>query len=451
MADSVGRVLGDRYRLIRPLGVGASAHVFAAEDVRLRRRVAVKVLHPALAGEEAFLRRFARESQAVASLRHPNILRVYDWGEDGGAPYLVMELLEGGSLRSMLDRGARLSPAQAAAVGADAARALDYAHRQGLVHRDIKPANLLFDEEGRVSIADFGLARALAEATWTEPAGAVVGTARYASPELVRGEHLDSKADVYSLALVLVEAITGQVPFASDTAFGTLMARVGRSLEVPDPVGPLKPVLEQAGAAEAAERLDAGALARALDSVSTRLPFPAPLSLAGPLPGGPVRARRRPARPNCPGRPRPFFDGAEWGDPTPAGHRRPRTRAAPHPSAPHFRPRRPVPRQPAPGPGPIRLHLAPAEAPDRGPAAPVRPEPGRVQTHPVADPPPAGRARGSAGGDREPGGAWSGRPDRRLRWSLLVLLGGGSWPPGLGAAWVLLSGPPEAGWSRSRT
>jgi len=129
---------------------------------------------------------------------------------------LVMELLEGGSLRSMLDRGARLSLAQAAVVGADAARALDYAHRQGLVHRDIKPANLLFDEEGRVSVADFGLARALSEAAWTEPAGAVVGTARYASPELVRGEHLDSKADVYSLALVLVEALTGTVPFVAD-------------------------------------------------------------------------------------------------------------------------------------------------------------------------------------------------------------------------------------------
>src|SRR5579859_7765257 len=232
IADSVGRVLGDRYRLTRPLGTGASAHVFVAEDVTLRRRVAIKLLHPALAGDEGFLRRFRREAQAVASLRHPNILRVYDWGEDHGSPYLVMELLEGGSLRSMLDRGALLSPAQAAAVGADAARALDYAHRHGLVHRDIKPANLLFDDEGRVSVADFGLARALAEATWTEPMGAVVGTARYASPELFRGEHLDSKADVYSLALVLVEAMTGQVPFVADTAFGTLMARVGRSLEV---------------------------------------------------------------------------------------------------------------------------------------------------------------------------------------------------------------------------
>jgi serine/threonine-protein kinase len=314
-AESVGRVLGDRYRLTRPLGVGASAHVFAAEDVRLRRRVAVKVLHPALATEEAFLRRFRREAQGVAALRHPNIMRVYDWGEDGGSPYLVMELLEGGSLRSMLDRGALLSPAQAAAVGADAARALDYAHRHGLVHRDIKPANLLFDEEGRVSIADFGLARALAEATWTEPAGAVVGTARYASPELVRGEHLDSKADVYSLALVLVEAVTGQVPFVADTAFGTLMARVGRSLEVPDETGPLKPALESAGAADPAARVDAAGLARDLDAVGAKLPFPAPLSLGGPIESGLVE-RDDLSPTELPGRPR-LFDRTEWEDDEP--------------------------------------------------------------------------------------------------------------------------------------
>ena len=312
IADSVGRVLGDRYRLTRPLGVGASAHVFAAEDVQLRRRVAVKLLHPGLAGEEAFLRRFQREAQAVASLRHPNILRVYDWGQDRGSPYLVMELLEGGSLRSMLDRGARLTPAQAAAVGADAARALDYAHRQGLVHRDIKPANLLFDEEGRVSVADFGLARALAEAAWTEPVGAVVGTARYASPELVRGEHLDSKADVYSLALVLVEALTGTVPFVADTAFGTLMARVGRPLEVSEEAGPLKPVLEAAGATDPAGRLDAAALARALDSLSAKLPFPAPLSLGGPLESGFVE-RDDISPTELPGRPK-LFDRAEWED-----------------------------------------------------------------------------------------------------------------------------------------
>ena len=307
IADSVGRVLGGRYRLTRPLGVGASAHVFAAEDVQLRRRVAVKVLHPALAGEEAFLRRFRREAQAVAALRHPSILRVYDWGEEDGSPYLVMELLEGGSLRSMLDRGVLLSPAQAAAVGADAARALAYAHRQGLVHRDIKPANLIFDDEGRVSVADFGLARALAEASWTEPAGAMVGTARYASPELVRGEKLDSRADIYSLAIVLIEATTGEVPFAADTAIGTLMARVGRPLEVPERTGPLKEVLEAAGRMDPESRLDASGLASALDRVAAAMPPPAPLPLANPLQSGLVE-RDDLSPTEYPGRPR-LFDG----------------------------------------------------------------------------------------------------------------------------------------------
>ena len=283
IADSVGRVLGDRYRLIRPLGTGASAHVFVAEDVSLRRRVAIKVLHPALAGDEAFLRRFRAEAQVVAALRHPNILRVYDWGEDGGAPYLVMELLEGGNLRSLLDRGHLLTPAQAAAVGSDAAKALDYAHRRGLVHRDIKPANLIFDDEGRLTVADFGLARALAEATWTEPAGAVVGTARYAAPEQARGEMLDSRADVYSLALVLIEATTGRVPFVADTTIGTLMARLDRDVSVLEELGPLGPALAAAGTADPGRRVDAAELAHSLDTAAARLPPPAPLPLAAPL------------------------------------------------------------------------------------------------------------------------------------------------------------------------
>jgi serine/threonine-protein kinase len=290
IADSVGRVLGDRYRLTRPLGVGASAHVFVAEDVSLGRRVAIKVLHPALAGDEGFLRRFRAEAQVVASLRHPNILTVFDWGEDGGSPYLVMELLEGGSLRALLDRGILLTAEQAASVGSDAARALDYAHRRGLVHRDIKPANLIFDDEGRVTVADFGLARALAEATWTEPAGAVVGTARYAAPEQVRGEKLDSRADVYALALVLVEATTGTVPFATDTTLGTLMARVERPLPVPPAAGLLVPVLEAAGTVDPSERLDAAAFAYELDRLAARLPVPAPLPLAGPVYTGRVES-----------------------------------------------------------------------------------------------------------------------------------------------------------------
>src|SRR5688500_3297160 len=244
-----GRVLGGRYAVGPALGVGASATVHEAIDTTLGRRVAVKVLHAALAADEGFLARFRAEARAAAALSHPNILRVYDWGEGPEQPWLVSELMTGGSLRDMLDRGHLLTVAQARRLGSEAASALDHAHRRGLVHRDIKPANLLFDEDGRVVIADFGLARALAEAAVTEPSGALLGTARYASPEQARGLSVDGRADVYALALVLSEAVTGKVPFSADTTIATLMARVGNALPPPVEMGPLTPALARAGRA----------------------------------------------------------------------------------------------------------------------------------------------------------------------------------------------------------
>ncbi len=281
MTDQVGRVLGGRYRLIAPIGSGASALVFLADDTRLRRRVAVKVLHQGLADDEAFLRRFRAEAQSAAALNHPNVLAVYDWGDDHREPYLVTEYLGGGSLRGMLDAGRRLSLSQALVVGLEAARALDYAHNRGFVHRDIKPANLLFGDEGRLRIGDFGLARALAEAAWTEPAGAMIGTARYACPEQARGQLVDGKGDVYSLGLVLIEAVTGWVPFTADTTIATLMARVDTPVAVPDELGPLRGILERAGRPDPSERPDAGEFAVRLLATSAHLDPPAPLSLAG--------------------------------------------------------------------------------------------------------------------------------------------------------------------------
>src|ERR1700689_138182 len=194
ITESVGRVLGKRYRLLSAVGAGASAQVFLAEDVSLRRHVAVKVLQPGLADDEAFLKRFRAEARLVASLKHPHLLRVFDWGEETGEPYLVLEYLGGGSLLDLYERGTRLSPSQASLLGAHVARGLAYAHSRGLVHRDIKPANLLFDEEGRVRVADFGVARALAEAAYTEPAGAMVGTARHMAPEPAEGRPGEGRA-----------------------------------------------------------------------------------------------------------------------------------------------------------------------------------------------------------------------------------------------------------------
>ena len=227
IAEQVGRVVGGRYRLLAPVGTGASSQVYAASDTRLARRVAVKVLHPMLAADRAFLRRFRAEARLAASLDHPHIMRVFDWGEEAEGPYLVLEYLGGGSLRALLDTGVHLSHSQVAAMGAEAAAGLAYAHRRGIVHRDIKPSNLLFDDEGHLRIADFGVARALAESALTEPLGAIFGTARYASPEQAEGRALDDRTDVYSLALVLYETLTGRVPFSGDTISGMLMARVG--------------------------------------------------------------------------------------------------------------------------------------------------------------------------------------------------------------------------------
>jgi serine/threonine-protein kinase len=243
--------------------------------------VAIKVLHPALAADGGFLRRFRAEAQSAAALANAHVLAVHDWGEDAQGPFLVLEFLGGGSLRDMLDEGTRLSLSQAVSVGAQAAEGLAYAHARGFVHRDVKPANLLFDEEGRLRVADFGLARALAEASLTEPAGTTVGTARYAAPEQALGNRVDGRADVYSLALVLYEAVTGVVPFTADTTISTLMARVGAELPGHDALGPLAEVLSEAATPDAEDRLDATAFAARLNELADELPAPEKLRLAG--------------------------------------------------------------------------------------------------------------------------------------------------------------------------
>jgi eukaryotic-like serine/threonine-protein kinase len=276
-----GRVLSGRYLLHGAIGTGASGRVYVADDQRLRRKVAVKVLHAGLADDAAFLRRFRAEAQLAASLHHPNIVTVYDWGEDE-MPFMVLELLEGGSLRSMLDQGTLLTVPQAARVGRDVASALEFAHSREVLHRDVKPANLLFDEHGVVRVADFGLARALAEASWTEPAGGMLGTARYASPEQATGVTLDARSDLYSLALVLVESVSGRVPFAADTTLGMLHARTQRPLIAPEELGPLAAVIDRAGRLQPDERYpDAGTMRQALAAVADELPPPSPLVLAG--------------------------------------------------------------------------------------------------------------------------------------------------------------------------
>ncbi|MEZ5339912.1 MAG: serine/threonine-protein kinase [Acidimicrobiales bacterium] len=277
--EHLGRIYGDRYRLVAPVGTGASARVYMAEDQALRRRVAVKTLHPGLVSDEQFRRRFLAEAQVAAQVSHPHLLAVYDWGEHDTEAYLVTELLSGGSLRDMLDAGHRLSESQALLVGLHAAQGLDAAHERGLVHRDIKPANLLFDEKGRVRIGDFGIARAVAEATWTEPEGALIGTARYAAPEQAVTGEVDGRADVYSLALTLIEAVTGDVPLVSSTPIATMVLRQKSDVVVPDSFGPLRDALTAAGRADRSQRPSASEFAAMLRRAASSLPRPEPLAL----------------------------------------------------------------------------------------------------------------------------------------------------------------------------
>ncbi len=276
------RVLGGRYALGRAIGTGASGTVYAAEDLDLGRHVAVKVLHEALAGDPVFVERLAQEARIVAGLQHPNILTVYDWGVDGSA-YLVTEYLAGGSLRSLLDIGRTLSHSQALVVGLDVCQALDHAHQMGVVHRDLKPANLLFSQDGQLKVSDFGLASALAETSRTDIfVEGIVGTARFASPEQAKGQSLDGRSDVYALALVLVESVTGHLPFVEDTLVGTLRARRRRDVPVPASMGPLGPAVVQAGVVDPNRRPGAGEFGRLLLDASAGLLRPEPLPLVGP-------------------------------------------------------------------------------------------------------------------------------------------------------------------------
>jgi eukaryotic-like serine/threonine-protein kinase len=191
--------------------------VFRAHDAVLAREVAIKVLHRSLAGDQGFVDRFRREARAAASLSHPNIVAVYDWGAVDGIYYMVMEFVRGRAARELLNANVRLEPAQAAEVVRQTLLALEAAHSQGIVHRDIKPENILVTTGGTVKVADFGLARAYADGKATQ-AGGVQGTVQYLSPEQIRGEPADPRSDLYSLGIVTYELLTGRLPFTGETA-----------------------------------------------------------------------------------------------------------------------------------------------------------------------------------------------------------------------------------------
>ena len=219
------RVLGGRYRLRRELARGGMATVWEAEDKVLARRVAIKVLHPHLAGDDGFRTRFRREAVAAARLAHPNIVTTYDTGRDADFAYIVMELVEGITLARLLQREGPLPVAKALDIAAQAADALACAHSHGVIHRDVKPANILLRQDGHVKVADFGIAKAGMGNDLTRT-GVVMGTAKYLSPEQVSGSPADACSDIYALGIVLYEMVCGAPPFVGDTELATAVARL---------------------------------------------------------------------------------------------------------------------------------------------------------------------------------------------------------------------------------
>ena len=221
----VERTLGDRYELLEKIGSGGMAEVFRANDKLLSRTVAVKILHAAYKNDVEFIEKFHREAKAAACMSHPNIVNIYDVGEDSGEHYIVMEYVPGSTLKKKIQLEAPLDIPTAVQIAKDIANGLAHAHANNIVHCDIKPHNILMATDNRAKIADFGIARAVTESTMTY-SGSVVGSVHYFSPEQARGAGITPKSDVYSLGVVLYEMLTARLPFNADNPVSIAMKHV---------------------------------------------------------------------------------------------------------------------------------------------------------------------------------------------------------------------------------
>ncbi|MBO0680539.1 serine/threonine protein kinase [Mycolicibacterium sp. S2-37] len=275
----VGAVLDGRYRVDAPIATGGMSTVYRGLDVRLDRPVALKVMDSRYSGDQQFLTRFQREARAVARLKDPGLVSVYDQGIDGRHPFLVMELVEGGTLRELLRERGPMPPHAAAAVLAPVLSGLAVAHRGGLVHRDVKPENVLISDDGEVKIADFGLVRAVAEAQITSTS-VILGTAAYLSPEQVGTGSAGPRSDVYSVGILAYEILTGTTPFNGDSPLAVAYQRMDHDVPAPSTViagvpAEFDELVLRATARDPADRFaDALEMGAALDDVVDELGLP---------------------------------------------------------------------------------------------------------------------------------------------------------------------------------
>jgi serine/threonine-protein kinase len=234
-----GTLIDNRYRVVGPLGSGGMADVYLAEDSHLGRRVAVKVMHDRFAQDPQFVSRFEREASAAAGLQHKNVVGVYDRGAFGNTRYIVMEYIDGRTLKDIIKSQGPMAPLQAIAIAEQVLAAAGFAHQRGIIHRDLKPQNVLVDREGNAKVADFGIAH---EGTSdVTQAGVMLGTAQYVSPEQAQGQPPQAASDLYSVGVMLFEMLTGQVPFAGDSSMAIALKHVNEQPPAPSQVNPSSP------------------------------------------------------------------------------------------------------------------------------------------------------------------------------------------------------------------
>ncbi len=233
-----GMIIGERYEIVGKIGSGGMADVYKGKDHKLNRYVAVKILKPEFREDTKFIKKFQTEAQSAAGLTHPNVVNVYDVGNDGGVYYIVMELIEGITLKEYISKKGKLSIKEATSIAIQVSMGLEAAHSHGIIHRDIKPQNMIISRDGKVKVADFGIARAVSAQTLNS---AAMGSVHYISPEQVRGGYSDERSDIYSLGITLYEMVTGVVPFDGDTTVAIAIKHLQEEMIPPSTYTPELP------------------------------------------------------------------------------------------------------------------------------------------------------------------------------------------------------------------